>query len=147
MLFAAAHYLDAVSLEYRNEFIAEGTTRYAGHNHSLSQIGATMNKNPFRSLPFSLHRFECTCTTFDHNIRLEVDEELGTISICVPLNHWRRWYHRVWLAMRFILGITERYGHYDTVELNPDDYGKIRSLLDESERKLKENQAMEHLQY
>ena len=89
-------------------------------------------------LPFSLHRFECTCTAFDHNIRLDVDEELGTISLSVPLNHWRSWYHRIWLATKFIFGITERYGHYDTIELNPDDYGRIRSLLDESERILKE---------
>ena len=98
-----------------------------------------MSKNPFR-LHFSFHRFECACTTFDHNIRLEVDEEMGTISLSVPLNHWRKWYARIWIAVKFVFGITERYGHYDTEELNPDDYGRIRSLLDESERKLKENQ-------
>lgn len=96
--------------------------------------------NPY-SLPFSLHRFECTCSSFDHNVRWEVDKEMGTISLSLPLNHWRKWYSRVWLGLKYIFGRTERYGHYDTVELNPDDYGRIRNLLDESERKLKEYQA------
>lgn len=85
---------------------------------------------------YVLHRFECTCTTFDHNVRFEVDNDLGTISISVPLNHWLPWWKRMWLAIKYIFAKTEKYGHYDTVELNPKDYGKIRDLLLFSETKL-----------
>lgn len=92
--------------------------------------------NDFK-LPFTLHRFECACTTFDHSVRFEVDNEMGTISLSVPLNHWRPWYHRIWLALKYVFAKTERYGHYDTVQLNPEDYDRIRSLLDASEKILK----------
>ena len=88
--------------------------------------------------PFTTHRFECTCSSFDHNVRWEVDDEMGTISLSLPLNHWRKWWERIPLAVKYIFGRTERYGNYDTVQLNPNDYGRIRNLLEESERKIRE---------
>ena len=92
-------------------------------------------KTHYRSV-YNMQRFECTCSTFDHNIRFEVDEEMGHIAISVPLNHWLPWWKRLWLAVKYVLKQTERYGHYDTVMLNPNDYGKIRELLDISEQKM-----------
>ena len=89
----------------------------------------------------SFHRFECTCSTFDHNVRFETDNELGSITISVPLNHWLPWWKRLWLAVKYVLGRTERYGHYDTVELNPHDYDRIRALLDDSLEKLETEKA------
>ncbi len=83
---------------------------------------------------FTLHRFECTCLTFDHNVRFEVDNEIGTISISVPLNHWLPWWKRIWLAIKYVFGKTQRYGHYDTIQLNPNDYEKIKTILDQSEK-------------
>jgi hypothetical protein len=83
------------------------------------------------------HRFECQCTTFDHNIRFEVDSETGDISISVPLNHWLPWWKRMILAVKYVFMRTERYGHYDTVQLNPHDYPRIRALLDDSEKKMR----------
>jgi len=85
----------------------------------------------------TFHRFECTCSTFDHNVRWEVDPEMGHISISVPLNHWRPWWKRLAIAVKYVFKSTERYGHYDTVELNPHDYPRIRALLDDSEKKLR----------
>jgi hypothetical protein len=83
------------------------------------------------------HRFECQCTSFDHNVRFEVDPEVGDISISVPLNHWRPWWQRLILAVKYVFAKTERYGHYDTVQLNPHDYPRIRALLDDSEAKMR----------
>jgi len=84
-------------------------------------------------MSYTLQRFECTCMTFDHNVRFEVDNEIGTISISVPLNHWLPWWKRLLLAIKYVFGKTERYGHYDTVQLNPNDYEKIKTILDQSE--------------
>lgn len=83
------------------------------------------------------HRFECSCSSFDHNVRFEVDEEMGHISISVPLNHWLPWWKRLILAVKYVFKRTERYGHYDTVMLNPHDYDRIRALLDDSLEKMR----------
>ena len=92
---------------------------------------------------FSLHRFECECGTFDHNMRLEVDKETGAIVLSIAMNNWRSLWQRIWLAVKFIFKSTERYGHYDTVELNQSDYNRLRYLLDESEKIL--NDYQEHV--
>jgi len=88
---------------------------------------------------YSHVRLECSCMSFDHNMRISVDNEDGHIYIDVPLNQYRKWYERIWLGIKYIFGITPRFGHYDTVALKHEDFSKIRALLDKSEKIAKDS--------
>jgi len=88
---------------------------------------------------FETTRLECDCLSFDHSVRFNIDKELGHIYIDVPLNQWRPFYQRVWLAIKYIFRSTNRYGHYDTVMIKSEDYGKIRDILSSSEEIIKKN--------
>lgn len=100
-------------------------------NSSAEDISGSYLRND------NFHRFECSCGSFDHNVRFEVDEDMGHISISVPLNHWLPWWKRLWLAVKYVFKRTERYGHYDTVMLSPHDYDRIRALMDDSLEKMR----------
>lgn len=85
----------------------------------------------------TLSRFECTCLSFNHNVRFEVDNDDGRITISIPLNHYLPWWKRVWIGLKYIFGSTKDYDHYDTILLNPSDYGKIKELVSNSEIRIK----------
>jgi hypothetical protein len=88
---------------------------------------------------FKTTRIECDCSSFDHSVRFNIDNELGHVYMDVPLKQWRPFYQRVWLAIKYIFGYTAKYGHYDTVILKQRDYDKIREILTESEEIIKKN--------
>lgn len=74
---------------------------------------------------------ECQCNHFDHLARLTLISD-GDLSLTVRLNP-RRWYHRLWLAVRFVFGNVSPYGHYDELLLKVEQYDTIRDLLRRSE--------------
>lgn len=59
---------------------------------------------------------DCECYSRDHLIRLwpdtsEAGFECFDIEIC--LHHYRKWWKRLWLGIKYIFGISNcKYGHF-----------------------------------
>src|SRR2546429_459069 len=79
------------------------------------------------------HYVDCACSDFGHVFRFILDETDGDIWLEVQLNHWRPWYKRAWLALRYLFLKEPAYaGHFDTTMLRLEDHAKIKELLDRS---------------
>lgn len=78
------------------------------------------------------HWFDCACGSSDHAIRFTLDPDSGDVYLDVRLAAWRPWYGRLWLACKYVLGATPRYGHYDCTELKTEDLERLRSLVGEA---------------
>lgn len=76
------------------------------------------------------HKAVCRCGGFskDHDVEFQYwpDPEFGdTFSISTGLNHFRPWYKRLWVGIKYILGIDNT--HYFYVESELDGAG-VREL-------------------
>ena len=83
---------------------------------------------------FDSQRFECDCHSFHHTVRFVFDEEDGTLTVDVALNSWLPWYRRLWRAIIYVFRPgRSRYGHYDEVILKPQDYARLKQLIEKAE--------------
>lgn len=90
------------------------------------------------SKDFYMYRLECSCSSMEHNVRIILDTDDGSIFVNVNLNSYLPWYTRVWRAINYIfMPRKSKYGHYEEVILKPKDYNKIRNLLAKSEEIIK----------
>lgn len=76
--------------------------------------------------------FDCQCTELCHSLRFTVDPTDGDVWIDVHLNRLP-WHKRLWIGIRYILGIDDRGVQYEETILRHEDYQRIRDLLDWSE--------------
>jgi len=74
--------------------------------------------------------FECHCYAEEHAIRFSYEEEYNELFLSVFLNQYRPWYHRIWVAIKYVFGYKCRYGHWDTWTLKVEDAGRLRHLAD-----------------
>ena len=80
-------------------------------------------------------RFECQCTSLQHNIRFGLDEGDGSLYVEAVLDTWLPWHKRLIAAFWYLFRPgRSRYGSYDEVLLRPEDRERLRELLAESER-------------
>jgi hypothetical protein len=75
---------------------------------------------------------ECICGSPDHIMRLGYDSYYpDDMWIDVQLNLSHPWYKRMWLAVKYILGIsTSRYGHWDCGSFSPEEVWQVRQFMD-----------------
>ena len=86
-----------------------------------------------RSRYLESHYFDCTCSSSDHTLRFVFDDEDGDLYTEVQMRPYHRWYQRIWLEVKYVFGYESKYGHWDCTMLRPEEYGKLRALLDRSE--------------
>jgi len=88
-------------------------------------------ESPKSKLDIGLERiaFFCECWHPDHNFFVLYDRTDDEVTVQVKLNHWLPWYKRVWVALKYILGVTTNSGDYDEVLLSVEDRKKLAGVL------------------
>lgn len=76
--------------------------------------------------------FDCQCTELAHSLRFSVDPTDGDIWIDVHLNRLP-WHKRLWIGVKYILGVNDRGIQYEETLLRHEDYQRIRDMLEWSE--------------
>lgn len=78
---------------------------------------------------------DCECSSFDHSLRICVDQETGDLWVNTRLNTYLPWYRRVWRALVYVFRPgASRYGHYDETHVAHGDFDRLRALLILAER-------------
>jgi len=72
---------------------------------------------------------ECQCESVDHIMRFVIDEEEDEVYVDVQLSEYQNIFKRFWLAIRYICGCTEKYGHWDVTLLKNEDRERIIEIL------------------
>lgn len=59
---------------------------------------------------------ECACDSAEHVVRLSADltDEHLQLVFEFHLVHHRRWWARVWVAIKYVFGYQSKYGAFDT---------------------------------
>ena len=73
-------------------------------------------------------RFECTCTSPNHTLRVTSWDD-GTATISVALNKYLPLWKRIGIAFAYILGTDVTTEQYDTVELSPEDRQRLKNSI------------------
>jgi hypothetical protein len=70
---------------------------------------------------------ECMCSTPSHTLLFTRDDE-GDCEVYVSyqLNTYHAWYTRIWLAIKYVFGYSNRYGNWDCTLL---DKAKVEELV------------------
>lgn len=76
---------------------------------------------------------ECQCEDPSHVLRFTLDYEDGALYVETHLTT-DVWYKRIWLALKYIFGKKSKFGEFSETLLNIEDYSKIRSMLEKSEK-------------
>jgi len=84
------------------------------------------------------HYFTCQCSDFNHLVRFNLSELDGDVYVDVRLNHYERWYKRIWIAVKYIFKKPHAYGHYDCTLLRVEDYPGLHDLMDRSKLLVKQ---------
>jgi hypothetical protein len=87
------------------------------------------------------HYVECLCSSCEHVIRFVFDpnEDYGDIWTEIYLNHYHKWYKRIWIAIKYIFGYQSKFGAFDCTLIKPEHYSKIEDLFKRS-REAKDGQ-------
>ena len=91
--------------------------------------------------------FECECQSDEHVFKFSYDKEEGDFYLAVYLNQYRRWYQRVWVAVKYVFGYKSKFGHFDTTLVNQEDTKRLRDLCDHTLQLKKEWEAAEEHRY
>lgn len=75
--------------------------------------------------------FECECSSRSHVLKVTTDDDADEPCVIVSahLNNYLRWYERLYVGTRFILGMKETYDHFDDFWLKQTDAPRIVTLL------------------
>lgn len=77
--------------------------------------------------------FICECGSLEHSYAFWYDEETKDIHFMPHLISYRNFFKRIWVAIKYIFGYQCRYGHFDSMIINPEDIKKLRGYFDRSE--------------
>ena len=73
--------------------------------------------------------FECKCYSPEHRLTFFYNIDDGLMA-SIFLNEYRRWYQRIWVAIKFVFGYKCRYGHWDTFMMKEEDYDGFIQLIE-----------------
>lgn len=71
------------------------------------------------------------CTSREHTLRFELDTEDCEMFTSVFLNQYRNIFHRMWVAVKYVLGYKCKHGHWDCVIIGKDDADRLIEMLEE----------------
>lgn len=78
---------------------------------------------------------DCRCDNFIHSVRFHYDSEWRELQVETHLGNWLPWYKRVWLAVKYVFKVTHPvHLQYDCALIKPDDYPKLKALLEKAEK-------------
>ncbi len=69
----------------------------------------------------------CQCHSVDHQVVIQqIDDEIYLNVHLVNISLWKR----IWLAIRYVFGLKDTYGHFEEFIINPDDADKLQNIVD-----------------
>jgi len=76
---------------------------------------------------FDKHYLECECQCFNHIMRfMDSDDEDGTIWVDVCLNSNLNIFQRIWVGLKYILGLeTGFFDHYEVCITSKEELNKM----------------------
>lgn len=80
------------------------------------------------------YHLECSCNSDEHELKFTIEAEEGYIYISTFLNHYRPWYKRAWVAIKYIFGYKCKYGHFDNTLLDSKGVLQLKHIISEYER-------------
>ena len=80
------------------------------------------------------HYFDCQCYASEHILRFVYDPEYNELHAEIQLMQYRNIFQRMWLAIKYIFNLSQKYGYWDCWLLKKDDCTKIISLLHKVEK-------------
>ena len=104
-----------------------------------------MKRMKRKDITKSLH-LDCSCGSADHTVRVMLSKAVMAgcgefdppmLSIDVQLSQSSGFFRRLYIAVRYVLGLsTCKYGHWDECLVEDDNVGRLRDLLDEYDGEL-----------
>lgn len=88
--------------------------------------------------------FECQCHTPEHTIHFTIDDD-GEVYASVFLHQYRSFYHRLWIAVKYVFGYKCQFGHWDNTVFKSEDLTKLKEVVEEGIRR--HNEKTESLQH
>lgn len=83
-----------------------------------------MKKTDFKEL------FICQCGDPSHQFIISSDKEFDSIVVSVHLNRDHNIFKRMWNALRYVFGRRSIYGDFDEILINPEDAGRLQTVVD-----------------
>lgn len=84
---------------------------------------------------------ECKCGSSEHILRFVYDDGDGKeepeIYTEVLLHMYMGFFHRLWLAFKYVFGFRSQYGHYDCWLMKEEDSKKLKKIIDRYEKDFK----------
>ena len=78
------------------------------------------------------HKYvECDCACDEHRIVFmrEPNDTWIDMYVTVYLNHYRKWYKRIYIAIKYVFGYKCKYGDFDCTMLNKKDTQELGEWL------------------
>ena len=74
------------------------------------------------------HFFVCDCYSDEHTLRFTYDPEDNDLWAGVYLDR-KRWFVRLWVALKYVFGYQCKYGAFDCFSFNPKDADRMIELM------------------
>lgn len=87
---------------------------------------------------FKFEYFECDCGSPEHSIKFIYDtqDEIPDLYIVVNLINYRNFWKRLVLGIKYIFGITSKYGYFNEFILRQEDISKLNQLCQKFQKDL-----------
>jgi hypothetical protein len=85
--------------------------------------------------------FECDCGSDEHRFcvtsEMEEDGFPPQLYFHLQLHQYRNILQRMWVATKYIFGYKSKYGHWDTINISPDDVERLMVLFHQHKVRMK----------
>ena len=79
--------------------------------------------------PIKFEYFECQCTSPEHTLRFNYDEENNEITTEIRLIQYHNIFKRIWISIKYIFGYKCKYGIWDCWIMKNEDCKGLKELL------------------
>lgn len=79
---------------------------------------------------------ECYCGNDNHLAKFQRDREYNELTLSVQLNQYRGFWKRVWVAIKYVLKIEPKYGHWDCLSIREVDVERLIQFLRQHQRQV-----------
>lgn len=73
--------------------------------------------------------FICDCNSLEHSYAFWYDEEENELHFMPHLITYRNIFKRILVAIKYIFGYKSRYGDFDSMIINKEDYEKLKTYM------------------
>ena len=86
--------------------------------------------------------FDCQCSSCEHTIRFmymgAFKDDEPSLWLDIFLEQHRRFFKRVWVAIKYVFGYKCRYGHFGNWLFKLEDAQRLRAMVDRYEKEMEE---------